>query len=203
MKKIFKALIWVVLALDIIAVAVGVILQSPKVEYSYKFIDGEIVKKSWLDTFAIGSYVYMAVAIVILIAALILIPRIRNIENSHRTRNIIVSIVLIPVSVVIILFSRTIVTGVHYNYEPEYYEFSQDEHRIVVCEESWQSGGWGTVYQVNADNTAYVIGEFITDDGYRNYGEYEIEWLDEGVNVRYRFDTESAYRGVVRAQWVE
>lgn len=202
-KKIFKTIIWIVIIMNIAAVVTGVIMQSPDVSYEYRYSGGVITKSSWLDAFEIGSYVYMAVVILLLTAAIILIPRIKNIEKSHRTRNIIISIVLIPVSVVIILFSKTIVTGVEEDYGAEYYEFENSDRQVVICEESWGLSGWGTVYQVEADGTAYIIGEFVTDDGYRNYGEYDWEWSDTGVNIRYKFDNSGDYRGVVRAQWVE
>lgn len=72
-------------------------------------------------------------------------------------------------------------------YSPVFYEFSHNEHKIVICEESFLLGGWGTVYQVYEDNSAYPIGSFSTDDGYRNNGKYELEWDKSGVAVTYDF----------------
>lgn len=203
MKRIFKPIIWIVIAMNIIAVVIGVVLQSPQVEYSYEFINGEILKSSWLDVFEIGSYVYMAIIIIMLIVAIINIIIVKKSTEIKLVRNIVVPIVLIPVSVVIILFSKTIVAGVDYDYGAEYFEFSDDEHKVVICEESYLLGGWGTVYQVEEDGTAYMIGEFVTDNGYRNYGEYDLEWLEEGVNIRYRFDESSEYIGVLKARWTD
>lgn len=203
MKKIFKSIIWIVIVMNMAAAVAGIVLQSPEVSYIYRY-DGDVISKSsWLDAFEIGSYVYMAVEILLIVAAIVLIPKIKNIEKAHRTRNIIISIVLIPVSVVIIFFSKTIVVGFENDYGAEYFEFEDEDRKVVICEESWEQSGWGTIYQVEEDGTAYIIGEFVTDDGYRNNGEYDWEWNEDGVNIRYKFDDSGEYRGVVRAKWIE
>ena len=203
MKKIFKSIIWIVIVMNMAAAVAGIVLQSPEVSYIYRY-DGDVISKSsWLDAFEIGSYVYMAVEILLIVAAIVLIPKIKNIEKAHRTRNIIISIVLIPVSVVIIFFSKTIVVGFENDYGAEYFEFEDEDRKVVICEESWEQSGWGTIYQVEEDGTAYIIGEFVTDDGYRNNGEYDWEWNEDGVNIRYKFDDSGEYRGVVRSKWIE
>lgn len=203
MKKIFKSIIWIVIVMNMAAAVAGIVLQSPEVSYIYRY-DGDVISKSsWLDAFEIGSYVYMAVEILLIVAAIVLIPKIKNIEKAHRTRNIIISIVLIPVSVVIIFFSKTIVVGFENDYGAEYFEFEDEDRKVVICEESWEQSGWGTIYQVEEDGTAYIIGEFVTDDGYRNNGEYDWEWNEDGVNIRYKFDDSGEYRGIVRAKWIE
>jgi hypothetical protein len=46
-------------------------------------------------------------------------------------------------------------------------------------------GGNIVVFQINEDNTAEGIGWAGTDDGYRNYGNYEIEWFDEYVKITF------------------
>lgn len=73
-------------------------------------------------------------------------------------------------------------------YNPEYYEYSHDDKRIVVCEYSWLLGGFGSVYQVTPDDRMIEIGHFGTDDGYRNQGQYDIEWEEDGVRLTYTFD---------------
>lgn len=75
------------------------------------------------------------------------------------------------------------------DYYPEYYEFSNENRKIVVCEESWLLAGFGSVYQIDSDNTAWRIGTFTTDDGYRNGGNYQINWTDDGITLTYNDGT--------------
>ena len=70
-------------------------------------------------------------------------------------------------------------------YSPKYYDFSNENRKIVICETSYLLGGWGSVYQIYDDNTAWCIGKFYTDDGYRNNGKYQINWTDDGITVIY------------------
>lgn len=71
------------------------------------------------------------------------------------------------------------------DYSPQFYEFENNSHKIVICEKSWLLGGFGDVYQVYNDNTAWKIGSFTTDDGYRNNGDYKIKWSEGGADITY------------------
>lgn len=56
---------------------------------------------------------------------------------------------------------------------------------IIIVAVTFLLNGGAVVYQVNANNTAIVIGSLNTDDGGRNHGNYEIKWLDECVEITY------------------
>ncbi len=69
--------------------------------------------------------------------------------------------------------------------DPKCFEFTDGKHTIVIEEESWLLGGWGTIYQVNDDDTALKLKGFSTDDGYRNQGNYDIKWHDDSADITY------------------
>ena len=56
---------------------------------------------------------------------------------------------------------------------------------MVIKEESWLLGGWGTVYQVEESGKAVVLKGFTTDDGYRNEGNYDIRWSDDSADITF------------------
>jgi len=74
-------------------------------------------------------------------------------------------------------------------YSPEFYEFSNGVRTIVICESSWLLGGWAEVYQIYEDGTAWCIGKLSTDDGYRNEGDYEVVWQEDGVTLIHKADS--------------
>ncbi len=70
-------------------------------------------------------------------------------------------------------------------FNPIDYEFTDGNHKIVISEQSWLLYGEADIYEVKADNTAYLIGSFGTDDGGRNRGDYEFEWSKDSVTIYY------------------
>lgn len=199
---LFKILIWIAIIMDIAAVAAGVIMQEPEVDYTYKYVNSEIVSHSWLDAFSVGSYIYMGVVVLLLIVAIVHLVMVRNKLDIPFVRNTIMTSLLIPVSVVVVFFSKVLVTDINVNYEPCYFEFSKDGHDIVICERAWGYGGYGDVYQIEDDGTAYKIGAFTTDNGYRNEGNYTFEWTQDGVTVHFTYDS-SGTKAYLIAEWVE
>lgn len=82
-------------------------------------------------------------------------------------------------------------SGSDSEFYPVCYRFSDSErpeHQIVIQEISYLLYGGGTVYQIMDDNQVSVIGNFSTDDGLRNHGNYEISWSDSGAEITYLYD---------------
>lgn len=73
------------------------------------------------------------------------------------------------------------------DYFPVCYEFTDGQHTIVIEEESFMLYGGGTIYRIDDDNNAFVIGHISTDDGGRNNGNYDIKWSDDGCEITYDY----------------
>ena len=202
-KIFFKPLIYGAIIMSVVAVVAGYILRNKDVEYTYEYVNGEIISHSWLDVFTVAAYVYLGIAVIMLLIAIANIIAVRKNADIPFARNIVLAVVLIPVSVAVIFFSKTLVTDIDWDYAPQYYEFNGENHNIVICERSMGLEGLGDVYQVEEDGTAYRIGGFATDGGYRNEGNYTFEWTDEGVTIHFIYDINTKTGGYVIAEWVE
>ena len=148
--------------------------------------DGEIIKESRQDIFLIICAVCFVIVFALFVIMVVLsIRKKMKDRNAKIFWNISASVVLFIVSVGILGFSFIVTFGDEIVYEPEYYEFSDGNHTIVICERSFLLGGYADIYQVNDDSSAYLIEKFTTDDGYRNRGNYDFEWSDDYVKIYY------------------
>jgi hypothetical protein len=84
-----------------------------------------------------------------------------------------------------ILFVGAVLVESSSDTDPKCFEFSDGEHTVVIEEESWLLGGWGNIYQVNDDGSAQRLSRFSTDDGFRNEGNYDINWHDDSADITY------------------
>ncbi len=193
-----------VLVLSGLMFAVSFVIDDIPEKKSYIYESGRITTHSWHDTFEnISAIVFMAVLFVaILLTVNAFIQKFR-----HKT-DIVKIIVLIwlntAICCILIFISNVVITGAYSedDYNPEYYEFSDSGHTIVIKEESFLLYGGGVIYQVKENNEAFVIGEFFTDDGGRNNGNYEIEWHDDYVEITYNTFNLNGSKVTERADFV-
>lgn len=91
------------------------------------------------------------------------------------------------ISTIMLLFSNIVVTGLYdeNDYSPEYFEFSDNKHTLVIEEKSFLFDGKGYVFQIQDDNSAILLEYFSTDDGGRNLGMYDIAWFNNYAEITY------------------
>lgn len=162
--------------------------ESDHTRHNFTYENGLITFSSWKTVISDIISVYMVVTIVIFIFLCVIAFKCRK-NGEAALGKLFLNFIMIILTLFVCF-----VTCDNFNdspfgseYNPVFYEFTDNKHKIVICEETFLLGGWGTVYQVYEDNTAYPIGSFSTDDGYRNNGNYELEWSDNGINVIYNY----------------
>ena len=152
----------------------------------YYYVFDMIAKISFMDIFAPCLCIACSAAIIVLYC---LVGRQTEPVQSWqavRPRNwnkirLICGIVMVVISIFAFFMS---VSGPMLD-EPKCFEFSDGEHTIVIEEEAFMFGGWGTVYQVEESGKAVVLKGFTTDDGYRNEGNYDIRWSDDSAEITF------------------
>ena len=197
--NIYSPVIFVVLALLLFFLS-PVIYDSDKLETVQYYRDGIAVTEmtqgvpSWVDI--VFSVCFMADVIAGLASWIFVI-----LDKAINRRKILKRVlIMFPVGAVFFFISLLGISCVNTyrgeadgsnfasKYSPEYYEYCQDDKRIVVCEYSWLLGGFGSVYQITPDDRMIEIGQFGTDDGYRNHGKYDIKWEEDGISLTYTYD---------------
>lgn len=159
---------------------------SPKISYVYR--NNEIVTQSWRDNFeTFIGFVFLLVLLAAFVTTVILI-----IEKIKSKRKIAGDIFRAWSCVILcyVIFgcsSLMVTTDDLYDYYPVCYEFTDGQRKIVIEEESFMLYGGGTIYQIDEDNNAFVIGHISTDDGGRNNGNYDIEWSDDSCEITYDY----------------
>lgn len=159
---------------------------SPKISYVYR--NNEIVTQSWRDNFELFiAIVFLLVLLAAFVTTVILI--IEKIKSKRKIAgNIFRTWGCFILCYVIFGFSSLMVTTDDlYDYYPVCYEFTDGQHTIVIEEESFMLYGGGTIYRIDDDNNAFVIGHISTDDGGRNNGNYDIKWSDDGCEITYDY----------------
>lgn len=157
-------------------------------EISCVYRNNEIVTQSWRDNFeTFIGFVFLLVLLAGVVATVILI--IEKIKSKRKiAKDIFRTWSCVILCYVIFGFSSLMVTTDDlYDYYPVCYEFTDGQHKIVIEEESFLLYGGGTVYQIDDDNNAFVIGHISTDDGGRNNGKYDIKWSDDGCEITYDY----------------
>lgn len=158
----------------------------PKTSYVYR--NNEIVTQSWRDNFeTFIGFVFLLVLLVAFVTTVILI--IEKIKSKRKiAKDIFRTWGCVILCYVIFGFSSLMVTTDDlYDYYPVCYEFTDGQHTIVIEEESFMLYGGGTIYRIDDDNNAFVIGHISTDDGGRNNGNYDIKWSDDGCEITYDY----------------
>ncbi len=193
MKEIYRKqnrllIISCLLTIGIIAVLIvsAFILEDIEVVQRYYYKNNEIIIKSWHNLFAeicLWSTIILVIMNFIMLICLV-IWKIKGVGKM--ALKFFITCVLLVATILIIPFAELMVCGFDIEwYEPEYYSFTDERHTIVICETSFGLSGWGDVFEVQQDGRAYLIGNFWTDDGLRNYGDYQIEWRQDGATIYY------------------
>lgn len=197
----FKILIYAALFLCAIAVIAYVVMSKMNIEvnYTYRYVSGEIVKSSWLDTFEKITYVYAGVVVAIMIAAIVFVFDAYKKKQEKLWLNLIVSIIFIPIMVGAVIGGSFIVKGIPIDYEINYYLLSPKEHPVLVCEKYREGECKGEVYQLESNGDAYLLGKFATENGYRNSKSYSYEEIEGGIKVFFAYS--DGLRGYIEEQW--
>ncbi len=203
MKKIlpFKWFIYVSLFLCAVALIVFFALSKVDVNYTYRYVNGEIVTYSWLNYLKVGTYIYAGIIVILMILAIIYVFDAYKKKQEKLWLNLIVSIMLIPVMLAVIFGGRTLVTGIPIDYEVNYYMLSAKEHPVIICEKYREGECRGEAYQLMDDGEAYLLGRFSTENGYRNSEAYAFEEIDGGIKVYFAYTSD--LRGYIESEWIE
>jgi len=155
--------------------------------YTYSYKEGKITVHSWHDYFNAALYIIFALVILLLLVQNVICIAMKIRTGERIAKKVLISCLTAAACTVIILLGDIMVNGLYTkdDYNPEYYEFTDGNHTIVIEEKSFLLYGGGTVYQIKSNEEAVVIGKIGTDDGGRNNGDYEIEWFDDRVEITY------------------
>lgn len=167
----------------------GVLLSNVPANESYTYENGVIVVHSWEVWFSriTDLLLFLVLCGVAVVTVLCIVSKIKWKEAV--TVRLLVSWLVGVVCLFMIVFGDAAAVGMarREDLDPKCYTFTNEQHTLVIEEESFLLGGWGTIYQVKSDNTAVVIGRFSTGDGLRNKGVYQIKWFENGAQITYLF----------------
>lgn len=193
LKKIIKTIQIISLIISLVVLAVSHRLSSIPAPATLEYMNNEIVSHSWHDFYETILIIILLVQFVLL-SALIIADIVNKIRNKVKICGSVSFTVFLVVfsyftSGLSLMFIEDFWTDSDYN--PQCYMFTDNNHTIVIEERSFLLYGGGTVYQIDDDNKAKVIGSISTDDGGRNYGRYDIKWFQDCAEITYDFcDTE-------------
>lgn len=191
MSKHIRRALRIIPAVQLVSAAVLLIIsffiRDIPVKVSHFYKNGRIVTDSWHETF---STIVAALMFIIIILTAVFIFICISAKVKHKediSGKIPLAVLIAAVCAVMLFFSDIMVCGLWGNddYEPEYYEFSDGQHTIVIEEKSFLLHGGGTVYQIMDNDKAVAIHQFTTDDGGRNKGNYDIKWYGDHADLTY------------------
>lgn len=165
----------------------GILLSDVPANESYTYENGVIVVHSWEVWFSrIADLLLLLVLCgVAVVTVLCIISKIKW-KEAVAVR-LLVSWVVGVACLFMIVFGDAAAVGMarREDFGPKCYTFTDGRHTMVIEETSYLFSVNGTVYQVQDDNTAVVIGTFGTK--LRNRGAYQIEWFENGAQITYLF----------------
>lgn len=191
MSKHIRRALRIIPAAQLVSAALMLIIsffiRDIPVKVSHFYKNGRIVTDSWHETF---STIVAALMFIIIILTAVFIFICISAKVKHKediSGKIPLAVLIAAVCAVMLFFSDIMVCGLWGNddYEPEYYEFSNGQHTIVIEEKSFLLHGGGTVYQIMDNDKAVAIHQFTTDDGGRNKGNYDIKWYGDHAELTY------------------
>ena len=148
---------------------------------------GAITVRSWHDLFSVCMGI-LAAAVVLcaVIGTVRFLAAKQRRKAAPKPHPLLLWLCALP-ALLLIFLSEIHVTGLwsRSDYEPECYAFTDGTRTVVIEEISFLLMGRGNVYQAFADGTAIPLGEFSTDDGGRNFGDYRIRWEPDSVEITY------------------
>ncbi len=188
----------ILIVTEIISIVILIVynILDEHADYNYKTIyrDGKIISTTWFeyvdDIVLTFAYIALILMLTVSVTGYILgAIKKKEIATGERLKN---TLLILGFSAMI-FFTDTLlslsVTGLftEEDYSPVSYEFSGEGNRIVITESSFLLMGTGTVYKVDDNGTARRIGDFSTDDGFRNNGNYGVKFTDKYVDITYDF----------------
>ena len=191
MSKHIRRALRIIPAVQLVSAAVLLIIsffiRDIPVKVSHFYKNGRIVTDSWHETFSTIVAALMFIIIILTAVYIIICISAKVKHKEDISGKIPLAVLIAAVCAVMLFFSDIMVCGLWGNddYEPEYYEFSNGQHTIVIEEKSFLLHGGGTVYQIMDNDEAVVIHQFTTDDGGRNKGNYDIKWYGDHAALTY------------------
>lgn len=190
-KRVLKIIPLIEISISIIFLVVSFLIKDIPDNKPYFYKNGKIIASSWYDILSD----FTAYLLVILFIIALFIGIFRGIKFKDKDTKIGITLVCTIFCSFVIAFSNILVTVLwsDEDYSKSYYKFTDGHHTIVIEEESFLLYGGGTIYQIQDDNKAIVLNTFITDDGGRNNGNYEIDWHDDYAEITYNnFDLQNS-----------
>ena len=186
-RRIFRIIPLTQLISAAVMLIVSFFIRDIPVKISHFYRNGRIVTDSWHDTFSTIVAVLMFIIAILTVVFIFISITVKIKYKEDIVEKIPLILFITAVCAVMLFISDIMVCGLWSddNYEPEYYEFSDGQHTIVIEEKSFLLHGGGTVYQIMDNDKAVVIHQFTTDDGGRNKGNYAINWHDDYAELTY------------------
>ncbi|MBQ2580369.1 MAG: hypothetical protein II574_01925 [Ruminococcus sp.] len=191
-------------AVVLMAIGLFLIVHIGDEAVTYSYTNGIVNETSSYGRFEPVFFIMFSVAAALIIVSIPFDYKAFSKNNTH-VRNIAVSLIscvavaVIGMFVIVSNYSRNISDN-----DPKYFRFDSpiNNRSIVICEHSHSQGGYGDVYQVQG-NRAEKIGNFTTDDGFRNGGRYRFEWTASQVTITYRTGENTGNESSVTAKFVQ
>lgn len=191
LSGIFRMIHVVFLVLSLIMLILSFKLNSKPVSLEYYYKNYEIITHSWHDTFYAALEIFTAVVIAsaVIYSAISAVHNARNKEDRLNGRS---AIWLMSAAAILLIAASAFVldprgSDADVERSPKCFEFSNGGHTLVIEEKSYLLSGSATVYQLGSGDKAEIIGNFNTDDGFRNNGAYDIEWFPDHAEIMYKF----------------
>ena len=199
----FKILFFTSLGLTAIALIVFMIMYSMdiEVEYTYRYTGGEIIAKSWYDTFRVGTYILAGLILLLMLATIYFVFDAYKKKQEKLWLNLIVSIVSIPIMMGIVIGGGLVVTGVAVKYETTCYMITPKKYPVVISEKYREGECKCEVFQIMGNGDAYRLGGFSTENGYRDRDSYRFVETENGVTIYFAYTADT--RGYIEGVWVE
>lgn len=194
LPRIFRIIHVIFLVLSLILLILSFKLSSKPENIECYYRNGEIISHSWHNTFYAVSAIF---SVVVIASALIynVISVINNVRHKEDKLTGRFVLWLMSIATILIIAASTFVleprgSDAVVDRSPKCFEFSDGSHTLVIEEKSYLLSGSGTVYQIVSGNKAEIIGRFNTDDGFRNNGEYDIEWFSDHAEIMYKYGSD-------------
>ena len=208
--KLYKALKWfplVALSAGLFLLLTAFLLRNVPEELRYTYENGEIVYHSWrysCEPLFLPSFIVLAILLLASALTWIVAGRKRWETGVKSGLAAIGTLATLVACAFLWIFSYMGVVGwTKDDYFPAYYEFSDQAHTIVIEESSWGLGCFGQVFQIKDDREAVLIMEFGTDDGFRNGGNYQLEWYDDHVDMTFNCGDRSSPHMITKSAYFE
>lgn len=208
--KIYKALKlfpFVALGAGVFLLLAAFLLRNVPEELRYTYENGEIVYHSWrysCEPLFLPSFIVLA-ALLLASALTWIVAGLKRWETGVKSALAAIGTLatLVACAFLWIITYMGVVGNTIDEYEPDYYEFSNQTHTVVIEESSWLVGGFGKVFQIKDDHEAVEILRFYTDDGFRNGGNYQLEWYDDHVDMTFNCGDRSSPHMITKSAYFE